>query len=144
MSETLTLRDKHPITLHLPRVLYERLQQRADQAQHTVEDELLEVVATALPANDALPAELNDALSPLPLLDDEALWRAARSHLAAEFAEELERLHLKQQREGLTEAETQTLNRMVQHYERAMLVRAHAARLLKERGYDVSTLLTSQ
>jgi hypothetical protein len=36
------------------------------------------------------------------------------------------------------------VRRLVRHYERAMLVRAQAAKLLKERGYDVSTLLTSQ
>jgi hypothetical protein len=142
MNETVTLPNRYPVTLNVPRVLYEWLQQRADQAQHTVEDELLEVVATVLPVNDELPAELKEAISPLPLLENEALWRAARSHLATEFASKLEHLHCKRQREGLTASETQTLSRLVQHYERAMLVRAQAARILKERGHDVSTLLT--
>lgn len=142
MSETLTL--PRPVTLTLPAVLYERLQRRANQARHTVEDELLEVVATALPTEDALPPDLSEALSPLPLLDDTALWRAARSHLAAEFAAELEQLHIKRQREGLTEGETHTLARLVRQYERAMLVRAQAAAILKKRGHDVAGMLVSQ
>jgi hypothetical protein len=56
-------------------------------------------------------------------------------------AAELEALHLKRQREGLTESETETLARLVRQYERAMLVRAQAAALLKQRGYDVAELI---
>jgi len=129
-----------PVTLNLPGHLYNRLKRRADQAHRTVEAELLEVVASAVPVADELPAELNDAISPLALLDDEALWRAARSHLPAEAAAQMENLHLKRQREGLTEAEAQTLAGLVRQYERTMLVRAQAAALLKQRGHDVSEL----
>jgi len=89
---------------------------------------------------DELPADLNEAISPLTLLDDQALWRAARSHLPAEAAAQMENLHLKRQREGLTEAEVQMLAGLVRQYERMMLVRAQAAALLKQRGHDVSEL----
>jgi len=129
-----------PVTLNLPRALYNRLKHRAEQANRTVEAELLEVVATAVPVADELPTDLAEAISPLALLDDEALWRAARNHLPAEVAAQLEELHLKRQREGLTEAETQTLAGLVRQYERVMLICAQAARLLKQRGYDVSEL----
>jgi hypothetical protein len=47
-------------------------------------------------------------------------------------------LHLKRQREGLTASEEQTVEALVHHYERAIPVRAQAAVLLKQRGYDVS------
>jgi hypothetical protein len=53
----------------------------------------------------------------------------------------MENLHHKRQREGLTEAEDETLQRLVQQYERYMLVRAQAASLLQQRGHDVSALL---
>jgi hypothetical protein len=95
--------------LNLPGHLYNRLKPRAEQAHRTVEAELLEGVAPAVPVADELPAELSEARSPLALLDDEALWRAARSHLPAEAAVQMENLHLKRQREGLTETEAQTL-----------------------------------
>jgi plasmid stability protein len=130
------------VTLNVPDVLYTRLKQRAEQTNRTVEAELLEVLATAVPVADEFPADLQEAISPLALLDDESLWRAARSQLAAEVAAELENLHLKQQREALTETEAETLAGLVRQYERAMLVRAQAAALLKQRGHDVSSLVT--
>ena len=131
------------VTLNLPSALYARLKQRADRSRRSVEAELLELVATAVPVAGELPADLSEAISPLILLDDEALWRAARSRLAPEAAAEMERLHLKRQHEGLSEAEAQTLARLVRQYERAMLVRAQAAALLKQRGFDVSELIAS-
>ena len=129
------------VTLNVPRALYDRLERRAAQTHRTVEDVLLDVLATAVPLADDLPPDFAEALSPLALLDDAALWRAARSHLPTKVAAELEALHLKRQREGLTDIETQTLARLVRQYERAMLVRAQAAALLKQRGYDVAELI---
>ena len=106
-----------------------------------MEAEWLEVVAAAVPVADDLPADLAQVISPLALLDDKALWRAARSHLPGEAAAQMEQLHLKRQRQGLTGSEAEALAGLVRHYERAMLVRAQAAALLKERGYDVAELL---
>lgn len=96
-----------PVTVNLPTILYSRLRRRAEQSRHTVEAELLEVVTTAVPVADDLPADLSEAISPLSLLNDAALA-------------------------GL-----------VRQYERVMLVRAQAAALLKQRGQDVSELLTA-
>jgi plasmid stability protein len=132
------------ITLNLPETLYDWLKQRAEQTQRSIEDELLETVATAIPLTEELPDDLNEAISHLHLLDDQTLWRAARSHLSAEVATEMEQLHLKRQREGLTENETQILNNRVHQYEQTMLIRAQAAALLKQRGYDVSELVANE
>jgi len=100
------------------------------------------VVVTAVPVGDELPADLDEAISPLSLLDDDTLWRAARTHLPTKAAAQMEDLHLKRQRQGLTETETQILIGLVRQYERTMLVRAQAAALLKQRGCDVSELLS--
>ncbi len=128
------------VTLNLPEPLYDRLKRRAEQSHRTVEAELLEVVASAVTVADDLPADLADTIAPLALLDDEALWRAARSHLPTAAAAQMESLHLKRQQEGLSAIDTQTLTGLVRQYERAMLVRAQAIALLHERGYDVSEL----
>jgi plasmid stability protein len=130
------------LTLHVPELLFHRLRERAAQAQRTVEDETLDVLAAAVPVADELPKDLAESVSPLSTLDDESLWRAARSRLAAEMGDRLEELHQKRQREGLTEAEAQTLAALVRQYERALLVRAQAAALLHQRGHDVTALLT--
>ena len=129
------------LTLQVPAVLYSRLKQRADQAQRSVDAETLELLAATVPAVEALPANLQEALTSLALLDDEALRRAADSRLGNEAVAELEALHFKQQRQGLTDAEMQRRGELIQQYERAMLVRAQATALLRQRGHDVSTLL---
>ncbi len=128
------------VTVRLPTVLYERLKQQAEETDRTIEAELLDVVATALPVKDKLPPELTEVLAPLDLLDDGALWQAARSHLPGEAAEEMEALHRKRQRAGLTPSEAERLTHLVQQYERYMLVRAQAALLLQQRGHNISAL----
>jgi uncharacterized protein YnzC (UPF0291/DUF896 family) len=131
------------VTIEIPTPLYEQLKAHAARTQRTVEAELLDIVASAVPAIADLPGGFADAISQLSVLDDEALWRAARSHLSATAARKLERLNRKQQREGLTDTEIQAQATLLRQYERAMLVRAQAASLLKQRGHDVSGLLQS-
>lgn len=130
----------YPITLQVPGHLYEQLQRQAVEAKHSVEEEALTRLATTVPDEDQLPGVLTEALSALHLLDDEALWAAARNRLPQEISAQLEQLNHKQQREGLTDFEAQTLDQLAQQYELIMLTRAQAAVLLKERGYDISIL----
>lgn len=129
------------LTLQIPESLYRRLRQRADSTRRSIEAEMLEVLAAAVSEPDELPANLAEALAPLTLLDDGALWRAARSTLGEDAASRLEELHLKRQREGLTAAEAEEEAGLTRQYERAMLVRGRAAALLRERGHDVASLV---
>jgi len=131
----------YSMTLDLPGALYHRLKRRAERAQRTVKSELMDMIVMALPVSDELPADLAEALSSLAALDDDALWRAAHSHLSGKAAAQLEGLNLKDQREGLIERESRVRDKLIRQYERAMLVRAQAAVLLKQRGYDVSVLI---
>lgn len=141
------------VTLNLPHTLYESFSLRAKNNHRTVEAELLEAVTIANSIEkkngwsnqweeeeDELPAGLEQELASLALLDDNALWRAARSHMSAEAAPQAETLNHKLQREGLTKAEFQTLDDLTQQYERYMLIRAEAAVLLMRRGHDISEL----
>jgi hypothetical protein len=82
------------------------------------------------------------ALALLVLLDDEALWHAARTSLPTDLVAELEALHLQQQREGLSDRDAAREVTLLRQYERTMLVRAEAVRLVHERGQDVSSLLS--
>lgn len=126
------------VTLNMPGALYDRVKRRSEQAHRSVEMELLEAVAMAVPAADELPPELAETISSLAHLDDETLQRAARSHFSAKKVAELEALHLKRQDEGLTEDEAQRAAELTRQYERAMLIRAQAMGLLMQRGYDIS------
>jgi hypothetical protein len=90
---------------------------------------------------EELPADLSEALSDLEGLDDSMLWQAAQTRLSSESAERLGELFFERQRRKLTVAEDEELSNLVRQYERTMLVRAHAAMLLKQRGYDVDCLV---
>jgi len=132
------------IHLDLPDALYRRLERRAQRAQRTVAEELLDVVAAALPQLESMPAGFQDELEALRLLEDADLWQVARSRLSEDGAAELERLTLEQQRDGLTAPERERLRALLSQYEHAMLMRAEAAALLAGRGLDVSSLLPSE
>lgn len=84
------------------------------------------------------------ALEDLKLLNGEELWRAARNCLSEETRSQLEALNDKQQRGKLTSSEKETLKRLIDQYDQAVLLRAEALRLLKERGHEVSELLTAR
>lgn len=126
------------VTLDLPETLYGRLKRRADHSRRSVEAELLELLVSAMPEYDELSDDPADALAALAFLSKEELEHAGRSHFPEESSAQLEALHWKQQREGLTEAERQAEAALIHRYERAMLVRAQAAALLKQRGRDVA------
>jgi hypothetical protein len=130
------------VTLRISEELYQQLRNDAARRNRTVEEEIVERLSTATPANDALPADLEEAINSLHVLKDEELWLAARSRLPAELSSELEELHHKRGREGLSEAEQERAARLLRQYEKCMLVRAQAAALLRQRGHDVSVLLT--
>jgi hypothetical protein len=128
------------VTVNLSGPLYERLARRATKANRTVEAELVDAVATLPDEPDELPADMAEAIAALHLLGDEDLWRAAGQSLAEEKAADLEELHLKRQREGLSASEVEALATLMKEYTRIMLVRSRAASLLKQRGHDVSGL----
>jgi hypothetical protein len=134
----------HAITLHLPDTLYERFRQRAEWSHRSLETELLEAVASAAPAEAELSPELIKAVEALERLADEELWHLARKTMSKEASQELEALHLKQRDEQLSPAEDAARAKLIQEYEQTMLIRAQAARLLKDRGHDVSTLLATR
>lgn len=129
------------VTLHLPGSLYDQFKERAKRARRSLEAELLKAVEAAGVESETLPPQLAQAVNELPELSDEALWRVARDHLPREACRELEALNHKQQREGLSSAEEETLDRLVEAYERFLLLRAEAAGLLQERGHDISSLV---
>lgn len=131
----------HRVTVNLPIPLYERLARRASSTHRTIEAELVDAVSAVLVEPEALPTDMAEAVSALHLLDDADLWRAARQRLDVERAEEIESLHQKRQREGLSAVETEELARLMKESTRVMLVRARSAAMLKQRGHDVSSLL---
>lgn len=128
------------ITIQLPERVYNDVATRALRMHRPIEEALADVVVDALPTIDDLPSELVDELEQLDLLSDRELWQAAQTKLSAEEAEQMQTLVSKQQRDGLTKREQTKAEKLLQRYNRTMLVRAKAAVLLKTRGFDISSL----
>lgn len=133
----------HAITLRLPAPLFDHFRDRAERTRRSLEAEILDVVATAAADAEELPTDVARTLEDLRLLSDEELWRAARNQLSEAETTRLEALSSKQQEQSLTSREKKLLEQLVEQYDRAVLLRAEAARLLKTRGHEISVLLAA-
>ncbi len=133
----------HAITLNLPETLYQYFRKRVEWTRRSLEDEVLDAVASGASLDEELTPELVESLDAMGESDDEELWRLARKTMPREASQELEALHYKQQDEGLDSAEDAIRAKLIQDYERTILIRAQAARLLKERGHDISALVAA-
>jgi plasmid stability protein len=51
------------LTIELPSGLYARIKMRAERANRSVEDEMLELLAATVPPADEMPAHLREALA---------------------------------------------------------------------------------
>lgn len=132
------------VTLHLPGPLFEKIERRAQEAHRSIEAELLEVVSTAVPAAEELSSDFGTEVSALRFLDDAALLQAARTRLPLPDSERMEELHRTDRRAGLSESEAQELADLERQYERVLMVRSHAARLLAQRGHDIRSLISGE
>jgi hypothetical protein len=129
------------VTVTVPANLYDHLQQRVQQRQHSIEDEVVLALAATVPDRDQVPADLKTILTSLATLDDETLWQLARSRVNDEDIARLAELGERRQRSGLTHDELDEAEDLVQRHDRVMVVRAQAAAELRQRGHDISALL---
>ena len=128
----------HEVTLSLPEALYEQIRQAAERLRRPLDAVLAEAVMAVGPVMDTVPETMRSALAHLAYLNDAALWQAARGCMSPVQRERLDDLHDKQQREPLNADEQAEEKSLVALYRDTILVRAQAAVLLKQRGYDVA------
>jgi hypothetical protein len=81
---------------------------------------------------------LKSALAQLAYLNDAALWQAARSTMPSGQRARLQTLHELKQQRALEDRERTEEAALLRLYRETVLVRAQAAVLLKQRGYDVT------
>jgi DNA-binding helix-hairpin-helix protein with protein kinase domain len=127
-----------PVTINLPDKVYQRFQRAARRRKIAVNDMLVEAVAAAVSLEDVEPVKLRSQIAQMAYLNDAALWQAARATLSLEQRERLAALHEAQQSRVLSQDEQTEEQSLLQLYQDTILVRAQAAVLLKQRGYDVS------
>lgn len=129
-----------PVTLNLPEAVYRQVRRAAEKARRPVNDLLVEAVTAVAPVITAAPDSMRTALAQMAYLNDAALWQAARTTMAPAQRERLAGLHDQQQRGTLTTEEQSDEQALLTLHRETVLVRAQAAVLLKQRGYDVADL----
>lgn len=129
-------------TINVSDDIYRRLQRQAQAARQSVDELAQRTLGRHLPSlveveND-LPEHLQAELKAMENLSDAALWALAQSTLSRQEQNELAELAEVQEPRPLTETEQARQEILLAAYDEVMLRRAHAAVLLKARGYDVS------
>ncbi len=126
------------IVLPLPEDLYVRLEQTARATKQSLTDLLVRAVRAGSPPDwSQAPAEFQADLAALDRLDDNSLWRIARSQRSEADAGRLQELLEKNADDALTAGERLELDAQVAEADRFMLRKAHAAALLQWRGHAV-------
>jgi hypothetical protein len=126
------------VTLPLPEHLYLRLEQVAKATHQSVTDVLLHAVEVGSPPGwDDVPADFQNDLAALDRLDDKTLWQIARSQQSTGDMDRYEELLQQNANDALTTAERDELTHLRREADRLMLRKAHAAALLRWRGYQL-------
>ena len=127
------------ITLNLPDEIYQRAKHTAEALKRPMEDVIIETLGAVWPPLDDVPPEVVSKLSKMSLMPNGELWQAARSAMTMAQQQRLEALNDQQRREGKLLPEERTEQEaLLKNYGEIILIRAHAALLLKQRGFDVS------
>ena len=126
----------HQVTVGLPETLYLRLQRTAQATRQTLADVLLRVVQVGSPPGwEDAPAEFQADLAVLDRLDDDALWKIARSRQTDSDMVRYQALLDTNAADALTPAERAELTDLRTAADRFMLRKAQAAAILRWRGH---------
>ncbi|MEW5987093.1 MAG: hypothetical protein AB1791_10705 [Chloroflexota bacterium] len=129
------------ITLELPDETAQRYRRSANAARKKLEEFLIERLAEAAPPLvDSLPTPLSEELKALEELDNEALWKVARSQLSRAKQRQYETLLERNRQGNIMVEEKETLHELGEEARRLTLKKAHAYMLLKWRGQAIPTI----
>jgi hypothetical protein len=129
------------VLIQIPDPVYAALLDRAALSRRTLQEELQHVLSVVIASESELPPALAQELSYLSSLDDVALWEAARTQVPEAAAERLADLNFQEIAGELSEDERREQSAILREADRVILLRAHSAALLKQRGHDVSSLV---
>ena len=128
------------VTLQVPPSVYRLAQRTAKATARPVEEVLAGVLLAAAPTAENLPADIQAEIDALAELDDEALWRKARSVFPSARRRRYDELLEKNGTGAITSEEREELKNLRVESERLMLRKAHAYALLKWRGHVLPKL----
>ncbi len=129
------------VTLELPENIYLRLQQAAHATKQSLNNIILRAVEMGSPPDrNDVPAEYQADLAALDHLDDNALWRIARSVQQETDFVQYDDLLDKNKRGMISDEERRRLAELRKEADCFMIRKAHAAALLRWRGHKMSPM----
>src|SRR5258708_36314831 len=130
----------HPLTLHVPEDLYERLRQLAEASAQPVEAVAIrQLEATLQNAEIAtLPPDEQQELAAFNLLADDTLQSILREQMPRSVQKKMQGLMDKNNFGTIAPEEYEELTALVERGNRLMLRKAWAADVLMKRGYPIS------
>jgi hypothetical protein len=133
--------SEQTIAIQVPQPLYQRLQWLSELTHRPLESLILQTLDANVPTlPEHLPEAVRQDLVDLESLDDEALWKVARSTVDQEHQTQYSLLLEKSRLGTITETEKEMLEASYQTANRHMLRKGYAYVLLKWRGYPLPTL----
>ena len=126
------------VTLKVPEIIYQRLVNTAQATKRSLEDVMVHALRVGSPPEwEDAPPEFQADLAAMDKLDDDSLWKIARSRKSEEAMERYDLLLGRNQAGALTEAERLALTALREDSDRFMLRKAQAVVLLRWRGHEV-------
>ena len=148
------------VTVRLSKPVFDRLQQAARRSRRSVDEfasEFCATLATANPGEFLVPLgdcrgvrmkrwkdsldDIDAALKVMEFLSEADLKRAFKTVPTKKSQREMSELNDKAQSVGLAKAEKQRSEQLREYFDQCQLIRANAAAILKQRGFDVKKLL---
>jgi len=125
------------VTLQITELIHRRLVNTARATNRSLEEVMIHALKVGSPPNwEDIPDEFKGDLAALDKLDDETLWKIAKSRKTAEEMERYNHLLEQNKNHNLTEAEQIELGHLRTETDRFMLLKSQAAALLRWRGHS--------
>jgi len=128
--------EQKTVTLNIPADVYERVRQKAEAANRSLEVVVAESL-NLLYGDFAADDDFIHLLERLPTFADNELWVVVYSRLSDEQVQQMNTLSEKRKVGSVSVQEQGTLDELIELIDRQMLLRSRALRLLKERGQDI-------
>ena len=121
-----------PIVLTIPEDVSDHVRHIAESSDVPVE----QLVIDRLRALSVLPSDIQDEITALHYLSDDALWTIAQEQISAHVQQRAQVLVEQNTFGTIIEEESAELQKVVDRAIRLTFLKAQAATLLRERGHD--------
>jgi predicted phage gp36 major capsid-like protein len=132
------------LVLNVPDDIYQDWKREAESSNRSVEDSVIEMMATSRPKpvnKGGVNPELLEKLESMEKWDTEKLKQVLAKTFSSRKSRRSQTLSFKRGREGLTQQEQDEVKQIIAEQHEFMLVRGKAMSLLAKRGVNIETLL---